>query len=277
MPKAKRKREARERNEDGISLKGCQIIYASAGQAGEYAVLTVNPYDGCGHCCVYCYVPRVRHITREQFDAGAKDREDYPNRLRKDAAHYQRAGITEQCLISFTSDPYHPFETELTRECLMILREYGLAWCTLSKGGTRALRDLDMFRVSRDAYAATLTTLDNTLSLKFEKQAPLPGDRIAALKAFHKAGIFTWVSLEPVISPEHSLAVIEATHEFVDLYKAGRANNMGAITKDTDWQNYTLRLIELLTRLGKAHYVKCDLQKYLPPGYVNPLRVPQHH
>jgi DNA repair photolyase len=265
----------KERNADGVSLKGCTYIYASGGQANEYAPLTVNPYDGCGHACVYCYVPLVRHITRAQFDAGAKAREAYPALLRKDAAHHQRARITEQCLISFTSDPYHPFDTALTRECLMILRDYGLAFCTLSKGGTRALRDIDLFRPDRDAYAATLTTLDDHFSLKFETQAPLPGDRIAALKAFHQAGIFTWVSLEPVLSPQHSLAVVEATHEFVDLYKAGRANYMGALTKTTDWQSYTLRLTELLTRLGKPHYIKTDLQKYLPDGYPNPLRVRQ--
>ena len=38
--------------------------------------LTVVPYDGCGHACVYCYVPLARHITREQFDAGAKARKN---------------------------------------------------------------------------------------------------------------------------------------------------------------------------------------------------------
>jgi DNA repair photolyase len=269
--------EQKERNPDGVSLMGCKYIYASGGQAGEYAPLTVNPYRGCGHCCVYCYVPPVLHMTRAEFDAGAKARKDYPALLTKDAAHYQQAGITEQCLISFTSDPYHPFDTSLTREVLIILRDHGLALCTLSKGGTRALRDLDLFRPDRDAYAASLTTLDDQFSLKFEQAAPLPTDRIAALKAFHNAGIFTWESLEPVLSPEHSLAVIEATHEFVDLFKLGRANYMGAITRETDWQGYTLRAIELLNRFQKPHYVKRDLQKYLPPGYPNPMRVPQHH
>jgi hypothetical protein len=60
-------------------------------------------------------------------------------------------------------------------------------------------------------------------------------------------------------------------------FKVGRTNNMGVITKDTDWQSYTLRMVELLNRLGKPHYVKRDLQKYLPPGYPNSMRVPQHH
>jgi len=36
-------------------------------------------------------------------------------------------------------------------------------------------------------------------------------------------------------------------------------------------------MIDLLHQLGKAHYIKRDLQKYLPPGYPNPARVEQHH
>src|SRR5262249_48658496 len=46
-------------NPDGVSIRGCSIIYAPAGQAGEYASLASNPYRGCGNQCSYCYVPRV--------------------------------------------------------------------------------------------------------------------------------------------------------------------------------------------------------------------------
>jgi len=36
-------------NPDGVSIKGCSIIYEPEGQAGEYAPLATNPYRGCGH------------------------------------------------------------------------------------------------------------------------------------------------------------------------------------------------------------------------------------
>jgi hypothetical protein len=72
-------------------------------------------------------------------------------------------------------------------------------------------------------------------------------------------------------------AVVEATHEFVDLYKIGRANDCGYLTKTTDWADYTHRMVDLMGRLGQAHYIKEDLQPFLPPGYHNPRRVPQHH
>ena len=44
-------------NVDGVSIQGCNIIYAPKGQAGEYAPLATNPYRGCGHGCAYCLHP----------------------------------------------------------------------------------------------------------------------------------------------------------------------------------------------------------------------------
>ncbi len=263
-------------NDDGVSIKGCTIIYAPRGQAGEYAPLASNLYRGCGHACAYCYVPRVTKQERGEFNAGAVERADFLNRLAKDAEKYRQAGITEQVMMSFTTDPYPPQHHKTTRDAIQVLQANGLAMCTLTKGGDRALRDIELFRPDRDAFASTLTSLDDRFSSKWESGAALPGNRIATLQAFHDRGIFTWVSLEPTIDVEASLAIVEATHKFVDLYKVGRVNYL-PITKTTDWRDYTLRMIEKLDRLGKQHYIKKDLQPFLPPGYFNPLRVPQHH
>lgn len=263
-------------NPDGVSVAGCKMIYAPRGQAGEYAELAANGYRGCGHKCVYCYVPGVLHMDRKEFDAGAVPRPRYLEFLRKDAEKYRDAGLRGQVMFSFTTDAYNPTDRSLTRPSIEILIEHGLAFCTLTKGGTRALEDIAVFRPSRDAFASTLTSLDDRFSQKWERGAALPGDRLAALRAFHERGVFTWVSLEPTIDVESSLAIVDATHEFVDLYKVGRVNYL-PMTKTTDWNDYTLRMIEKLQRLGKAHYIKKDLQRYLTADYHNPLRVPQHH
>lgn len=262
---------------ESIAIKGCSYIYAPAGQAGEYAPLAANPYRGCGHGCKYCYVPLVTKMKRNEFDAGAKGREDYLDHLAKDAKKYQAAGITEQVLFSFTTDVYSPFDRSLTRPSLQIVQEHGMGICVLTKGGSRALDDIDLYRPDRDCFASTLTSLDDAFSLKWEPTAALPGDRTATLRAFHERGIFTWVSLEPTLDVDSSLAIVEATHEFVDLYKIGRANYCGELTKTTNWMDYTHRMIALCEKLGVAHYIKRDLQPFLPVGYNNPLRVAQHH
>lgn len=263
-------------NPDGVSVKGCSYIYAPAGQAGEYAPLAYNPYRGCGHGCAYCYVPLVTKQPRPEFDAGAVLRDGFLGKVLRDAMKYQEAGIKEQTMLSFTSDPYHRGDTIPTRATLQILQEHGLGICTLTKGGFRAVRDLDLFRANRDSFASTLTSLDDGFSQKWERNAALPRDRIAALRCYHDAGIFTWVSLEPTLDVESSLTIVAATHGFVDLYKVGRVNYL-SMTKTTDWKDYTLRMIDMLNRVGAKHYIKKDLQPFLPPDYPNPLRIQQHH
>jgi len=255
-------------NPDGFSVKGCSIIYAPAGQAGEYSKLATNPYRGCGHKCLYCYVPGVLRMTRAEFDEGAIPRDNFIEKLRKDATKYEELGIREQVMLSFTTDPYHPGDTSLTRLALETLREYGMSFCTLTKGGTRALRDLDLFDPEYDAFASTLTTLDDSVSRKWEANAALPGDRIEALSKFHDDGIYTWVSLEPVFDVEATLEIIRRTYSFVDLFKVGRINYSG-LTQKINWREFTERVIELLAKLKANHYIKKDLQPYLPTGYVN--------
>lgn len=261
---------------NGWSVKGCSIVYAPRGQAGEYAKLATNPYRGCGHKCAYCYVPNVLRMQRADFDSGAQARPDFLRKLQKDCDKYRSLGIDEQVMLSFTTDPYHPFDTELTQKTLRCLADNGMGFCTLTKGGQRARRDLDLFRPDRDAFASTLTSLDDDFSLKWERGAALPGDRLSTLQAFHEAGIFTWVSLEPTLNVESSLEIIRQTHGYVDLYKIGRANYL-PITKSTNWEDYTHRILDLVNDLGVRHYIKKDLQQYLPGDYYNPKYVEQHH
>lgn len=258
------------------AVPGCKYIYAPNGQAGEYSPLAANPYRGCGHKCSYCYVPNVLRMSREEFDEGAIPRPDFLKLLTADAKKYEAAGKHGQVMLSFTTDPYYPGDNTLTRQVLQTLQEHGLGICTLTKGGSRAKRDLDLFRPKRDAFASTLTSMDDFFAKKWERGAAPPTDRVHALRTFHDAGIFTWVSLEPTLDVESSLAVLRATHEFVDLFKIGRVNYL-PITKTTDWKTYTHRMVDLCAALGVAHYVKKDLQPFLPAGYSNPLRVPQHH
>lgn len=268
---------------DQPQVPGADVIYRPRGEAGEYAPLATNPYKGCGHQCLYCYVPGATHQSRPDFDAGAVPRPDFLPRLARDVERYRAAGIrdghpADQVFITFSSDPFHPGDDiSPTIKTIEALVGGDMAFCTLSKGGTKALPFDSLYRPGRDAYAATLTTLDDAFSKKWERKARLPGDRIAALRHFHERGIFTWVSLEPTLDIEASLSIVDATHHFIDLFKVGQANYLKEITRTTDWRDYTLRMIDKLQRLDKLHYIKHDLQKYLPPGYSNPLRVPQHH
>lgn len=266
---------------DQPKVRGADVIYRPKGNAGEYAPLATNPWFGCGHKCAYCYVPNALHQDRKVFNQGAVYRDGFTGRLIRDVERHRLAGIpgtaAEQIFVTFASDPYHPGSNEATRGIIEILQEGDLAFCTLSKGGTKALPFLPLYRPKRDAYAATLTSLDDRFSRKWEPDAALPGDRIAALRAFSEAGIFTWTSLEPTLDVEASIEIVRETHGFVDFFKIGRANYLKEITRTTDWKAYTLEMINVCQQLNVRCYIKRDLQQYLPTGYPNPLRVTQHH
>lgn len=263
-------------------LKGRDVIYPPAANAGEYAHLATNPYTGCGHECLYCYVPGAMHQNRQKFNEGAVYREGFLERLQADVQTYRAAGIcdghaADQVFITFSSDPFHLGDLTPTRRAIEILQEGGMAFCTLTKGGKRSVPFMSLYRPERDCYAASLTSLDDAFSQKWERLAALPGDRLDALRWFHDRGIFTWVSLEPTLDVEASLAIIDRTHHFVDHYKIGKANYLKEITRNTDWRAYTLRIVDLCEKFGVSKYIKEDLQEYLPAGYSNPLRVQQHH
>lgn len=262
-------------------VPGADVVYRPKGNAGEYAPLATNPYVGCGHGCKYCYVPLATHLDRGVFNAGAVPRANYLPRLERDLDRYRAAGISaghpaEQIFVTFSSDPFHPGDLARTEATLGTIQSRGMAFCTLSKGGSRALPFLGMYRPERDAYAASLTGLDGAFSKMWEPDAAMPWDRIETLRRFFEAGIFTWVSLEPTLDADASIAIVKETHEFVDLYKIGKANYVKKVSDGINWRDYVERVTAVCRALRKQHYVKQDLQHHLPPGYHNPLRVPQH-
>jgi len=145
-----------------------------------------------------------------------------------------------------------------------VLHAAGLHVCTLTKGGTRALRDLDLFTPA-DSFATTLTSLDDATSLRWEPGAALPADRIEALRRFHAAGIPTWVSLEPVLDPDETMEIICRTADAVDEFKVG-VLNYHPRAREIDWYRFAREVVGLLESLGKKYYIKQDLRKYLLAG-----------
>lgn len=239
-----------------------QYIYETRGRAREYRELACNLYSGCDHRCTYCWAPDVVHRDRETFQVPSP-RADVLRKLEAEAIRYGKAGEKRQVLFCFTCDPYQKEDERygLTRSAIEICHRNGLAACTLTKGGSRAMRDIDLFTAS-DSFAVTLTLLDDKASLEWEPGAALPGDRMDMLQAFHARGIPTWVSLEPVIDPEATMEIIRQTHGYVDEFKVGTLNYHPR-GKEIDWPKFAREVQGLLDGLGCRYYLKQDLRKYL--------------
>jgi len=242
------------------------IIYEPAGKAREYSPLAANFFNGCGHKCLYCYVPELKRIQFDAFNSGNSPRRDIVSQFAAECE--KNAYCQKTVLFNFVGDPYNPFdaETAITRQCLLAAGKNKVPVSVLTKGGSRCLRDLDLFRrfEKHIIVGATLTFITPEKSAEWEAGAASPADRLDALKTLHENGVTTWASFEPVIEPEESLALMRATLDFVDIYKVGKLNNYKGIDKKIDWTAFLKSALSILRPAGKRIYVKNDLAQNAP-------------
>lgn len=238
-----------------------RVIYEPAGRAREYSPLAVNLYKGCNHGCKYCFAPDCTRTDRQMFYTSQTDRKDIIKKLALDCKDMQ--GDHTPVLLCFTCDPYQKLDDKLklTRQALQLFYEYGITFQILTKAGTKAERDFGLYKPD-DAFATTLTFMDEQKSLKYEPYAALPNDRIQAIKDAKKAGIKTWVSFEPVMNDEEVYKLLDATYEYVDLYKVGKISNF-ATDKPINWKQFGNEIINRLERYKKEYYIKRDLKMCL--------------
>ena len=242
-----------------------RIIYKPCGRALEYSLLALNAWGRsfCGHACSYCYCPRMFRMSRAQW-------EQQPFRPRKDLLRLLRLDCKELCgtnirvLCCFAGDLYSPeaVNSGLSRKILEILREHDIPFQVLTKGGTRAVEDFDLYG-PHDAFATTMTFLRASDSAEYEPSAAPPENRILAMRIARDRDLETWVSLEPVLDPAQSLRIIEQWYTVVDLFKIGKLNHDNAREREIDWRAFGMEAIALCERYGKPYYVKSDLARYL--------------
>lgn len=234
------------------------MIYEPSGRAKEYSLLAINHYNGCSHGCRYCYAASMAKRYGRNFKSPC-ERVGVIVQAEREAR--KLAGDKRRVLLSFMTDPYQPLDdtTRTTRHVIEVLREHRLSFQVLSKGGCRAARDFDLYG-QHDAFASTLTCLDDAQSASWEPGAASPADRIAAIRIAHERGIQTWVSLEPVLDPDVAIQIVHLTHGTVDLYKVGILNHMRSAV---DWRTFGIKILDVLHGYGSKYYIKHDLAKYL--------------
>jgi DNA repair photolyase len=259
------------------------LIYRPKGPALEYADLALNLYKGCAHNCEYCYAPVFTYMTKapeyqkEQFKrvtikgkqeiSDEKKAKNIINSLRSEVAriNVQRGkmgGCTDydhRILLSFTSDPYQPAEEEfrLTRKALQILGEGNLLATILTKAPNRALQDLELFKKYNTVFAQTICWRNDAGRKKWEPYAGTILDRLTALKVARKAGLQTWVSIEPIIEEQEALDLIDILIGETDLLKIGPVDDrwLPEVYKNINWRDLLEKILQKIH--GKqAYYIK---------------------
>jgi DNA repair photolyase len=189
--------------------------------------------------------------------------------------------LKHQVLMEYSGDCYGDPKDTMTGEAIKLMHEFGYGVCILTKCPTNALKDIHLFDSRIDCLGCTITTFDPAEIKEWEPNAPSPQDRLDAVREFYRAGIYTWLSMEPIISPASSLEVVKLTHQCVDHYKTGLMNVRGVPLPDGygkhDWTAYTAEFIRLCEFYGRTWYTKHTLESYLPVGAVNEKFRPMCH
>ncbi len=185
--------------------------------------LSINPYRGCEHGCVYCYArpthswlnlsPGVDFETRIVAKANAAERLREALRARG----YQPLLLN----IGSVTDAYQPAERRLgiTRAVIEVLAEAKHPFSIITKSSL-VERDLDLIApLAADRLAAvyvSITTLDPALARVLEPRAAAPHRRLRTIETLARAGVPVGVSVSPVIpflnEPELE-RVLEAARE----------------------------------------------------------------
>ena len=155
---------------------------------------SLNPYLGCEHGCKYCYACFMKRFTGHEEPWGSFVDVKYWKPL----AHPERYAGKEVFLGSVT-DPYQPAEEKYrrTRAVLEELRGSGVKLSIATKSDL-VLRDLDLIQSFPEARVSwSINTLDERFKDDMDKAVSI-GRRLAAMKAFHDAGVRTTCFISPI-------------------------------------------------------------------------------
>ena len=155
---------------------------------------SVNPYIGCSHGCKYCYASFMKRFTNHPEPWGSFVDVKYWPAIR----HPEKYSGKELFLGSVT-DPYQEAEEQYGRT-RALLEEMKGSGCKLSIAtkSDLVLRDIDLIKTFPDARVSwSVNTLDESFRKDMDNAVSIER-RLAAMKAFHNAGIRTTCFISPI-------------------------------------------------------------------------------
>jgi DNA repair photolyase len=163
--------------------------------------VSINPYRGCEHGCVYCFA-RPSHAYLDlspglDFETQLIAKPDAPALLRKELARRNYA-------LGSNTDPYQPIERAhcITRQVLEVLLEHRHPVAIVTKS-SMVERDIDILaKMAQDNLVQvmiSICTLDKALARVMEPRASTPQRRLQTIARLREAGVPVGVLVAPII------------------------------------------------------------------------------
>jgi DNA repair photolyase len=175
---------------------------------------SINPYEGCGFNCTYCYVHGSKY--GENLDERIVIKKDAAAILDRQLAKRAKKNEYGFIAVGSATDAYMQVEEDLglTRELLQIILRHRFP-VFISTKSNLIVRDFDLLKqIDRDAtlpedlkqdpgrgviISFSFSTLDEKLARQIEPGAPPPQRRLETLKACSEYGLLCGVNALPLL------------------------------------------------------------------------------
>ena len=226
---------------------------------------SLNPYQGCGLGCAYCYVMSYPFAEAHPPAWGEWVR---PKVNAACLLGKVRAKVWgKRVFMSSATNPYQYVERKyrLTRDCLKALLECNLASLTVHTRSQLILEDLDLLKSfgKRVQVGFSVPTDDDRVRQRLEPNAPTIGLRLKTMRRLRQAGIKVWASVAPVVycCPERLAALLSEVAEFAWVGRMGwvdqtRFKEVGRAAQFFRSQTYEALMRELEDRFREVGLMK---------------------
>jgi len=278
----------------------------------SYNGLAINPYQGCGHRCAYCY---ATYEWSPEFYNKIYAKSNAPKVLDRQLAAWKSDTI-DPVMVASATDAYQPAELrfELTRKCVKVLQKYNVPYIIFTKSAIIE-RDLELHRQYKNNCIViwSITTCNEKIRRVVEPGTPPAGRMFEAIKKFTDAGVCCGVNIDPIIplatdTDEELETVVESCKEaglryvfgamlrlrtdiwermklalrlleiadgiekYKQIYKFEEPLDASYVPAD---KNYAERIIHSLEKRIKSYGMDCDFPTYMGSRQINRLHLGQ--
>lgn len=168
--------------------------------------LSINPYQGCEHGCIYCYA-RPSHSYLDLSPGLDFETQIFykPNGAARLLEEWEKPGYEcKPITIGANTDPYQPAEKSLkiTRNLLLLFLKHRHPVNIITKGNL-ICRDIDLLSELAEtglcSVAISLPTMDDELKRIMEPRVPSAAARLNAIQQLAESGVPTSVLVAPIV------------------------------------------------------------------------------
>ncbi|MBT8091863.1 MAG: PA0069 family radical SAM protein [Gammaproteobacteria bacterium] len=168
--------------------------------------VSINPYQGCEHGCIYCYA-RPSHSYLDLSPGLDFETQIFfkPNAAARLLEAWEKPGYEcKPVTIGANTDPYQPAERshKVTRQLLELFLEHRHPVNIITKSNL-VCRDIDLLEALANmrlaSVAISMPTMDSGLKRVMEPRVPSAGARLKTLQQLSDAGVPCSVLVAPII------------------------------------------------------------------------------